>query len=118
MLETGNSRISMTGPAAVPKQPARVDGDLVGYVARLEVYVVPAFNGCCAYIALRDAPSAEPVAVLSRDPKVQALFEAALVSNKLVAVFGERMYQQTTPAGARWADEVYNVYRVVLHNLA
>ena len=90
----------------------------VGYVVRLDAYALPAFGGCCALLALHNSPTNDIVAVLTRDPRIQSVFETALATNKLIAVFGTQLYQQTNPQGERWADVVYNTYRVVLHNVA
>jgi len=89
--------------------------ELAGYVTQLDVYAVPSFNGCCATIALRDAPD-ELVAVLTRDPRFQSVFETALANSKLLTVFGQRLYHQNDPQGNRWADEAYLAYRLILHN--
>ena len=118
MLETGNNRPPKTASAALANGPERIDGDLVGYVVRLDAYALPAFGGCCALLALHNSPTNDIVAVLTRDPRIQSVFETALATNKLIAVFGTQLYQQTNPQGERWADVVYNTYRVVLHNVA
>lgn len=116
MLEIGNSRVPRSLPVEMSASGNASHGvELAGYVTQLDVYAVPSFNGCCAMVALRDAPT-EIVAVLTRDPRFQTVFETALANNKLLTVFGQRLYHQNDPQGNRWADESYLAYRLVLHN--
>ena len=111
-----NPRVSTITVADQTFTVTQAAAGLCTYVTQLDVYAVPSFSGCCAMIALQNSPHNEVVAVLTREPQFQHIFETALVGNKLLTVFGEQLLNQFNPQGDRWASEVYTAYRVILHS--
>ncbi|NJL26557.1 MAG: hypothetical protein HC897_01115 [Thermoanaerobaculia bacterium] len=89
--------------------------ELFGHVSLVEGYALPNFQGCHALVNLRDQK--KTVAVLTTEPRLQSLLEAALQTHHLIAFWGYKMVNPPTPMGGTWAVDVYNINSVILYNV-
>ena len=112
--ETGISKIIDSGPEKNVYSPCRVV-ELFGHVILVEGYDLPNFDGCHALITLRD-PTANTVAVLTSNHKLQTLLESALSTGYLIAFWGLKLANPPTPRGGTWAVDVYGIDGIILYN--
>jgi hypothetical protein len=101
-------------PAAAQFSPSsRVE--LFGHVILVQAYDLSSYVGCHALVTLRDTPG-KTVAVLTSEPRLQSLLEAALTSGDLVAFWGHKLSCVSAPLGGSWTVDVYGVDSVILYN--
>lgn len=90
--------------------------ELFGHVTLVEGYDLPSYVGCHALVSLRDTPG-KTVAVLTSEPRLQSLLEAALTSGNLIAFWGQKLSSPPTPRGGTWSVEVYSIDGVIFYNM-
>jgi hypothetical protein len=90
--------------------------ELFGHVTLVEGYALPAYTGCHALVALRDAPGTT-VAVLTTEQRLQSLLEEALATGNLIAFWGYKLTNPPTPRGGTWSVDVYQIDGVILYNM-
>ena len=72
--------------------------ELFGHVTLVQAYNLVSYVGCHALVALRDTPG-RTVAVLTSEPRLQSLLEAALSTGNLVGVWGHGLKDPSAPMG-------------------
>ena len=103
---------------AIPAVPLPVvtTVELFGHVTLVEGYAVPSYTGCHALVTLRDTPG-KTVAVMTTEIRLQSLLETALSTGNLIAFWGQKLTNPSTPLGGTWAVEVYSITGVILYNM-
>jgi hypothetical protein len=100
-----------------PRSAAGSAVEVFGHVTLVQVYSLSSYVGCHALVKLRDTPG-KTVAVLTSEPRLQSLLEAALSTGNLVAFWGHKLRDPSAPLGGTWTVEVYGADSVVLFNAA